>query len=185
MSASRLIVSAIALAISATSHAAIIGTYSVGAGANSASIQIDQEDGDGYLFNVHWDAATFTSWNALVEIDTALETLWLTYEDHSWGIFITGITVDGDTDHGTGDQWPIENYWHFWLHDHDTGAWEQAMFGPADRALFNGAQDAWVFGSAIAPQSVPAPGALAITLSSLAVCRGRSRSGHTRASRVH
>ena len=189
MSISSLFVSARALVVSVAftffassqAYAAIIADFDIGIGANLASIQIDQEDGDGYLFYVRWDSANYTSWDALVDIDAALPTFSMTYDTYSWGIFLTGITIGGDTNYGQGDLWPIENYWHLWLQD--TGSWDQAAFGASDRVLFNGASDAWVFGSSIVPQSVPAPGA--ITLFSIAVCPRRRRSNHTKASLAH
>ncbi|MSR70331.1 MAG: hypothetical protein EXS17_08315 [Phycisphaerales bacterium] len=184
MSISRFTVGASALVLSVTSasHAAIVAAYSVGTGANTAAVQIDQEDGDGYLFNVAWDAAGYTSWDALLDIDLALSALSITFDTYSFGTFLTGVTIDGDTDYGTGDLWPIENYWHFWLRD--SGAWEQAAFGADDRLLFNGASDGWTFGSSTAPQSVPAPGALVLSLFSVAVSRARRRSIRTSASQV-
>ena len=191
MSISSLFVSARALVVSVAftffassqASAAIIADFDIGIGANLASIQIDQEDGDGYLFHVRWDSANYTSWDALVDIDAALTTFSMTYDTYSWGIFLTGITIDGDTNYGQGDLWPIENYWHLWLQD--TGSWDQAAFGASDRVLFNGASDAWVFGSSIVPQSVPAPGAIALTIFSIAVCPRRRRSNHTKASLAH
>ena len=166
-----------------TIQAGIIASYEIGDGTNAATIQIDQEDGDGYLFIVHWTAPTYTSWEALIDIDESLPALSLQYETYSWGAFLTGISIDGDNDYGVGDLWPIENYWHFWIAD--TGSWSQAMFGASDRALFNGANDAWVFGSGTAPQGVPAPAALSLLLASAAACQGSRRRGRTRASRAH
>lgn len=167
----------------ASASGAIISSFDVGAGANMAVIQFDQEDGDGYLFNVRWDAAAYTSWDALLAIDTALDSVSITYQTLSFGNFLTGVTIDGDTNYGEGDLWPIENYWHFWVRD--TGSWVQAEFGANDRILSNGQSDAWVFGSSTLPQSVPAPGALALTLLSLATCRARRRSDHMKASPAH
>ena len=191
MSISSLFVSVHALVVfvlftffaSSQATAAIIADFDIGIGSNLASVQIDQEDGYGYLFRVRWDGDNFTSWDALIEIDSAMPTLSMTYDTYSWGIFLTGITIDGDTNYGQGDLYPIENYWHFWLRD--SGSWDQAMFGASDRVLFNGASDAWVFGSSITPQSVPAPGAIALTLFSIAVCPRRRRSNHTKASLAH
>ncbi len=182
MSISRFIVSASALVVSVTTHAAIIGNHSVGSGANSAVIQIDQEDGDGYLFTVAWDGAAYDSLDALFAIDIAMDSVSMTFETFSFGTMLTGITIDGDSDFGTGDLWPIENYWHFWLRD--TGAWDQAQFGASDRLLFNGASDAWTFGSPTPPQSVPAPGAVVLSLFSLAAFRARCRSVHTSTSQL-
>jgi len=167
----------------APAHGAIIGTFDVGVGSNAASIQFDQEDGDGYIFNVRWDALHYTSWDAIIDIDAALDSVSITYQTFSWGYFLTGVTIDGDTNYGVGDLWPIENYWHFWVHD--TGSWMQAQFGASDRILTNGLSDAWVFGSSALPQIVPAPGAMALTLLSLATCRARRRSDHMKASRAH
>ena len=108
MSISSLFVSARALVVfvaftffaSWQASAAIIADFDIGIGANLASIQIDQEDGDGYLFYVRWDSANYTSWDALVDIDAALPTFSMTYDTYSWGIFLTGITIDGDTNSG-------------------------------------------------------------------------------------
>jgi hypothetical protein len=93
-------------------------------------------------------------------IDSQLETVSHTAQVFSFGAFVTGIGVGADTEYGEGDQWPVENYWHYWTQD--SGAWEQAMVGASDRTIFNGSFDAWVFGSPVAPQAVPAPGALAL-----------------------
>ncbi len=180
MSVSRFTGSACALTIAATTQGAIIDSFNVGTGANLATIQIDQEDGDGYLFLVAFDSPSFSSWDALLEIDAALPSLSLTYETYSWGMFLTGVSIDGDTDYGTGDLWPVENWWHFWLRD--SGVWTQSSIGATDRVLFNGASDAWTFGSPVPPQGAPAPGTLALSLSSWVVFRGRRRSAHTRAS---
>ena len=171
---------AVSSGLAHTLQAGIIGTYEVGTGVNAATIQIDQFDGDGYLFNIHWDSAGYSSWNALLDIDAALTSVLLQYDTYSWGVFLTGITVDGDTNYGVGDLWPIENYWHFWVHD--PGAWEQASFGASDRVLFDGAQDAWVFGSGAMPQAVPAPAALALMVGAAGACRGSRRRDRTRAS---
>lgn len=168
---------AVALISASAATAGIVGTFDIGTGSHWSSIQIDQEDGDGYIFNVHWDAPNYTSWDALVDIDAELDSLALTYDTYSWGVFLTGISIDSDLDYGTGDLWPIENYWHFWIKD--TGAWEMAMFGASDRVLFDGAHDAWTFGSPALPQGVPAPGAIAITMAWTAVCRGRRRPSRT------
>jgi len=166
-------VAVVLASLAPSASAGLIATYEVGEGTHSAAIQIDQEDGDTYLFNVHFSGDVYSSWNAMLDIDASLDSVSLQYDTYSWGVFLTGITIDGDTDVGYGDLWPIENYWHFWLRD--TGSWEMAMFGATDRSLFDGAFDAWVFGSPQAPQSVPAPGALALMLTWAAACRGRRR----------
>ena len=160
--------SAAALACSvvlATSvSAAIVDTYSVGSGDKSATIQIDFENGNGYLINYVWSASAHSSWDAMLAIDAALPNMSMQYDTYSFGVFLTGVTIGAETNYGQGDVEPYENYWHFWTKD--SGQWEQAMFGAADRPLTNGNLDAWVFGSSTVPQNIPAPGAAVVFMAS-------------------
>jgi hypothetical protein len=145
--------------LASSSSAAIIASYSVGSGSSTSSVQIDFSNGNGYLFTVRWDEP-MNGYQLLQYIDSQLETVSHTAQVFSFGAFVTGIGVGADTEYGEGDQWPIENYWHYWTQD--SGSWQQAMVGASDRTIFNGSFDAWVFGSSVAPQAVPAPGALAL-----------------------
>jgi hypothetical protein len=145
--------------LASSSSAAIIASYSVGSGSSTSSVQIDFSNGNGYLFTVRWDEP-MNGYQLLQYIDSQLETVSHTAQVFSFGAFVTGIGVGADTEYGEGDLWPIENYWHYWTQD--SGSWEQAMVGASDRTIFNGSFDAWVFGSSVAPQAVPAPGALAL-----------------------
>ena len=145
--------------LASSSSAAIIASYSVGSGSSTSSVQIDFSNGNGYLFTVRWDEP-MNGYQLLQYIDSQLETVSHTAQVFSFGAFVTGIGVGADTEYGEGDLWPIENYWHYWTQD--SGSWQQAMVGASDRTIFNGSFDAWVFGSSVAPQAVPAPGALAL-----------------------
>ena len=145
--------------LASSSSAAIIASYSVGSGSSTSSVQIDFSNGNGYLFTVRWDEP-MNGYQLLQYIDSQLETVSHTAQVFSFGAFVTGIGVGADTEYGEGDQWPVENYWHYWTQD--SGSWQQAMVGASDRTIFNGSFDAWVFGSPVAPQAVPAPGALAL-----------------------
>jgi len=145
--------------LASSSSAAIIASYSVGSGSSTSSVQIDFPNGNGYLFTVRWDEP-MNGYQLLQSIDSQLETVSHTAQVFSFGAFVTGIGVGADTEYGEGDQWPVENYWHYWTQD--SGTWQQAMVGASDRTIFNGSFDAWVFGSSVAPQAVPAPGALAL-----------------------
>ncbi len=157
--------------VCASVHAAIVDTFTVGSGDKSASIQIDFENGNGYLINYSWSASAQSSWDAMLAVDTALSNMSMQYDTYSFGVFLTGVTIDADTNYGQGDVEPYENYWHFWTKD--SGQWEQAMFGASDRILFNGASDAWVFGSSTAPQNIPAPGAAVLIMASAFGARRR------------
>ena len=152
-------------------HAAIVDTFTVGFGDKSASIQIDFENGNGYLINYSWSASAHSSWDAMLAVDAALANMSMQYDTYSFGVFLTGVTIGADTNYGQGDVEPYENYWHLWIKD--SAQWEQAMFGASDRILVNGASDAWVFGSSTVPQNIPAPGAAVVFMASALVARRR------------
>lgn len=151
--------------------AAVVDTFAVGTGNKSAIIQIDFENGNGYLVNYSWSASAQSSWDAMLAIDAALPNMSMQYDTYSFGVFLTGVTIGADTNYGQGDVDPYENYWHFWTKD--SGQWEQAMFGAADRPLTNGNLDAWVFGSSTVPQNIPAPGAAVVFMASAFFTRRR------------
>ena len=156
---------AIASVVVCTSvHAAIVDTFTVGSGDKSSTIQIDFENGNGYLINYSWSASAHSSWDAMLAIDAALPNMSMQYDTYSFGVFLTGVTIGADTNYGQGDVDPYENYWHLWTKD--SAQWEQAMFGASDRNLVNGASDAWVFGSSTVPQNIPAPGAAVVFMAS-------------------
>ena len=152
-------------------HAAIVDTFTVGFGDKSASIQIDFENGNGYLINYSWSASAQSSWDAMLSVDAALPQMSMLYDTYSFGVFLTGVSIGSDTNYGQGDIEPYENYWHFWTKD--SGQWEQAMFGASDHPLVNGGSDAWVFGSSTTPQNIPAPGAAVLIMASAFGARRR------------
>lgn len=151
----------IAALVAPAADAAVVATFEVGAGNNQATIQIDQDDGDTYLFAFRFASESISSWDALLAIDAELDSFALEYQTFSFGVFLTGITIDGDRDYGTGDLWPIPNYWHFWINNAQVGAeaWVQSPVGAQSRMLTAGSADAWVFGSNATPQAIPAPAA--------------------------
>ncbi len=148
------------LALSSSAGGEILGSFSAGTGGSSATIQVDFANGNGYLFDWHFSGESTSGWAALSGLAASLDELTIQADDFGWGAFLTGVGVNADWDYGTGDQWPIENYWHYWVKD--TGEWEQSWVGASDRILENGDSDAWVFGSSTLPQGVPAPGALVV-----------------------
>ena len=148
--------------------AGIVASYDVGAGLYASTIQVDFENGNGYLFTLRWTEPT-NGFQALQQAIAAVPGASLQFQSFSFGAFVTGIGVGADFQYGEGDLWPVENYWHYWTAEGDA-PFEAAMFGAADRTLQDGSRDAWVFGSSIAPAAIPAPGALA-----LAACAGMCR----------
>lgn len=164
------------LFVGSSANAAIVGTFSVGSGASTSTIQVDFANGNGYVITYSWDGPA-TGWSALLAVDAALSDMSIQYQTFSFGVFLTGVSIGADHDYGTGDQWPIENYWHYWTAQPTDapGSWTSSMIGAADRALVNGARDAWVFGSPALPQPVPAPGALVTLAAAGALARRRRR----------
>ncbi len=155
---------AVAAALVLTSSHAIAGivaTYDVGSGTSTSTIQVDFSNGNGYLINLSW-TEPMDGFEAMQLAIAAIPGSQLQYDAYPFGSFVTGIGLGGDFEHGNGDLWPIENYWHYWTEVN--GQWEMAMFGASDRTLTDGSKDAWVFGSGAVPQAVPAPGAIALLL---------------------
>lgn len=164
----------------APAGAAIVQTFDIGDGGSASTIQVDFSNGNGYLFTVHFDGA-LTGLGALQLMAQEIGVFTLETESYPWGDLVAGIGVAGDYDYGTGDLWPIENYWHYWVQD-DSHDWVWSSQGASDRLLFDGSADAWVFGSGAAPQIVP--GAPAVVVFALAAPvmggRGRRRAGARR-----
>ena len=168
---------AVAAALVLTSShalAGIVATYDVGAGLYASTIQVDFENGNGYVFTLRWTEPT-NGFEALQQAIAGVAGAQLQYQSFSFGQFVTGIGVGTDFQYGEGDLWPVENYWHYWTQV--GGQWEMAMFGASDRMLVDGSADAWVFGSSAAPQAVPGPGAMVVTGVLCLVLRSRRRKG--------
>jgi hypothetical protein len=152
-------------------QAEILQTYDVGSGVNTSTIQVDFSNGNGYLFTLHY-SHTLTGLGALQLMASQVQDFTLTTETFPWGELVTGLGAGTDYEYGTGDLWPIQNYWHYWIQD-ESDSWIWAPQGATDRILTNGSADAWVFGTDISPQAVPAaPGALLLAT----VLRRRQRS---------
>jgi hypothetical protein len=165
-------VAAIAAASFTLSHAVagIVATHDVGAGLYVSTIQVDFENGNGYVFTLRWTEPT-NGFAALQQAIAGVAGAQLQYQSFSFGQFVTGIGVGTDFQYGEGDLWPVENYWHYWTEAN--GEWQMAMFGAGDRTLVDGSADAWVFGSSAAPQAVPGPGVVVALMLAARARRGR------------
>ncbi|MEE2718979.1 MAG: hypothetical protein VX727_04270 [Planctomycetota bacterium] len=152
------------LACTTGAGAAIIETYQVGTGFYTSAVQVDFANGNGYLFEVAWQDAGTTGWDLLLTIADELEVVDLDYSTSEWGVFLQGITVQGDVDWGDGSGWSegIEDYWHYWTGDSSSSGWSYSMIGADTRTVSDGSVDGWVFLSPDAPQALPAPGAIAL-----------------------
>jgi hypothetical protein len=152
--------------------AAIVQTYEVGQGGTTSSIQVDFGNGNGYLFTVRFDGS-LTGLGALQLMAAEVPGFTLELESFPWGELVAGMGVGTDYDFGTGDLWPVENYWHYWVQN-DAWEWVWSPEGAGDRQLSQGSFDAWVFGSAAAPQPIPAAPTFA-AIAAAALTRRRRR----------
>ena len=164
-----------ALLCATGAQAAIIDTYQVGTGLNTSTVQVDFQNGNGYLFEVSWQGAGTTGWDLMVTIADEIDGFDLDFSTSEWGVFLMGITAFDDNDWGTGAGWQdgIEDYWHYWTSDSMGDPWVSSMVGVDSRIVSNGSMDGWVFMSPDAPQLVPAPGAIALLAIGFAARRRR------------
>jgi hypothetical protein len=144
----------------ADARAEIVETFVVGTGSATSTVQVDFANGNGYLFTVH-HAGGLSGLGALHLFAQAVPGFTLEVETFPFGDLVAGIGVGTDYDYGTGDLWPVENYWHYWITD-AAGAWIWAPMGAGDRLLADGSADAWVFGTDQSPQPVPGTPVLSV-----------------------
>jgi hypothetical protein len=127
----------------------------VGVGENSAELYIEWDDGYVAEFIVDFEDITVTGLGLfdIIEAETTLTTV---REDFGWGVFVDGITFNGHSDIGFGGG---EDWWHYWIKDAGQTEWISPAFGVADRILYDGDADGWIYGRAGA---VPEPATIAL-----------------------
>ena len=114
--------------------------YSAGSGDNQATIAIDFDLDNSFLFTYQWDG-TATGWDALTAITTA-GALDVESTHYSWGEWITDFDYPGGVEYAYD---PADSVgWHYYLSD-DNENWAESMVGVTDRALTDGVWDSWVW----------------------------------------
>ena len=144
-------------------QAELVGSWSVGEGDSSASIQFDFMDGQSFLFDVSWDG-TMTGREVFDLIaDDDSERFYFGYEviTYSFGDFLVGVGIEDAYQYGEGSPPDYADSWHYWTAEGDA-SWESSMIGFSDRELLDGSRDAWVFGDYDPPAQIPAPATLAL-----------------------
>ncbi len=146
--------------------------YSAGTGSNQATVVIDFDLDNYFLFDFFWDGAA-TSFDALQAIDAA-GALFVDVQYFDFGggpiPFINDFDYPGgvEFDYGVAANFPG---WVFYTGT-DNDNWNFSLLGAADRTLSNGDYDSWVWsnydenfsatrGPGEAP-SVPEPATLAL-----------------------
>jgi hypothetical protein len=128
----------------------------VGTGVNAATVTINWKDGYVAEFLVKFDTIT-VSGMGLVDIIELSSTLITVRNDFGWGVFIDGFSFNGHSNVGYGGG---DDYWSYWTKNSSETAWTSSWVGAADRVVYNGDSDGWVYGNASEP--VPEPVTLAL-----------------------
>lgn len=160
--------------IAPIAHGDLVGTYSVGTGANTSYLQFEFANTNAYLYEVRYDGSI--RGNDLLAIVAAAQPGFFSYQvvSFSFGDALFGVSIGTDSNEGFGTPPAYLDYWHYWIRSSGSSAWTSSMIGFADRIVANGSWDGWVFNSESAPASVPAPAAGAM-LAAAAVLVGRRR----------
>ena len=117
------------------------GPPEYGNGVNQATIVVDFDEGNYFLFTYNWDG-TATGWDALDAIDQAGELDVFATDYGEWGMFVNDFEYPG------GDKY---NYWSGfntgWAYyvGTDNETWSLSGDGVSFRELNNGDWDSWVW----------------------------------------
>jgi hypothetical protein len=111
--------------------------YSAGSGSNSATIAVDFDLNNSFLFTYLWEG-TATGQDALLAIDAAGP---LEVSTAFGGIFVTDLTYPGGVkyDYGTAN-----TGWAYYTSS-DGENWDYSMVGFADRSLSDNDWDSWTW----------------------------------------
>ena len=140
--------------------ASVAGAVSieVGTGVNSSELYIEWADGFIAEFSVNFGAEAIdtTTGIGLFDIIEQYTSLTTVRGDFGWGIFIDGISFEEHSDIGFGGG---EDWWHYWIKNNGEPDWLSPSVGAADRIVYNGDSDGWIYGRAGA---VPEPMTIAL-----------------------
>lgn len=163
------------LAAAPAVHADLVGSYTVGTGANASFLQFEFANTNAYLYEVRYDGSL--RGDDLFAIVAAAQPGFFSYQvvSFSFGDALFGVTIGADSNEGFGTPPAYLDYWHYWTRDSVTSAWTSSMIGFADRTVANGSWDGWVFNSDAQPAAVPAPAIAAVLATAALAVRRRHR----------
>jgi len=114
--------------------------YTAGAGANEATIAIDFDFDNSFLFSFRWDG-TATGWDALAALNAGALDVFAT-DFGEWGMFVDDFDYPGGTEYDYG-QGVYAGWAYFNSTDNET--WSLDPAGVSFRDLSNGDWDSWVW----------------------------------------
>lgn len=143
MASRRLMSLIFVFAIAATVNAVTyIGSveYTAGSGSSQATIVIDFDFGNSFLFSYQWDGDA-TGWDALAEIDLA-GALDVDATDYGeYGVFVNDFNYPGGLEYDYGEG--ANTGWAYYVGDNEN--WECSSIGVSSRSLNDGDWDSWVW----------------------------------------
>jgi hypothetical protein len=151
------LVFAIAATVNAVTYTGSV-EYTAGSGSNQATIVIDFDFGNSFLFNYQWDGDA-TGWGALAAIDLA-GALDVDAKDFGgWGVFVNDFDYSGGLEYDYGEG--ANTGWAYYVGNNE--AWTLGT-GVSSRWLNNGDWDSWVWTNYSADWSIAyrTPGAAPI-----------------------
>ena len=115
--------------------------YSTGTGSNQATIAVDFDENNYFLFTYNWDG-TATGWDAIDTIDQA-GTLDVSAVDYGgdMGYFVNDFDYPGGEEYDYGAEYAGWTY----CIGTDNENWLPSIDGPSSRKLNNGDWDSWVW----------------------------------------
>ena len=115
--------------------------YTAGAGSNEATMAIDFDFGNSFLFSFKWDGSA-TGWEALSAIDDAGLLDVFASNGGEWGMFVEDFDYPGGTEYDYGEG--VYAGWAY-FNSADNEIWSLSPGGVSFRELSNGDWDSWVW----------------------------------------
>ena len=131
------LVFAIAATVNAVTYTGSV-EYTAGSGSNQATIVIDFDFGNSFLFNYRWDDDA-SGWSALTAIDLA-GALDVDAKDYGWGVFVNDFDYPGGSEYDYGEG--ANTGWAYYVGDNVV--WTLGP-GASSRSLNYGDWDSWVW----------------------------------------
>ena len=115
--------------------------YTAGAGANEATIAIDFDLDNSFLFSFKWDGGA-TGWDALAAIDDAGALDVFASDFGEWGMFVDDFDYPGGAEYDYGQG--VYAGWAY-FNSGDNDIWSLDPAGVSFRDLSDGDWDSWVW----------------------------------------
>jgi hypothetical protein len=122
--------------------------YSAGTGTNAATVALDFDYNQSFLFTYHWEDGTeATVWNAIHEVDLAgnglAKDVSVVATDYgSWGMYVNSIAYPDGVAHDYGDDYSVG--WVYYL-SNDNDYWTNPQGGCSVDTVTNGGWVSWVW----------------------------------------